>query len=186
MSVMKDASVECSAKEGDKFSQAMDNPSLATWCREASNSVSSHKPQRCMDETALQGNGKDYNHNFTLLLQVNKYCSGRRPVALLTISKPTAHRLLQPTAVLSAQIISKEGPPSKQAFPMNHSPPVSEKNVLTVRFPSNTKGIFRTATPREPQATKRAQDKEYLSHTKQEAPEVSPNAACALCSASEI
>lgn len=124
MSAMKDASVERSAKEGDKFSQAMDNPSLATWCREPRNSVSSHKPQRCMDETALQRNGKDYNHNFTLLLQVNKYCSGRSPVALLLITKPTAHRLLQPTAVLSAQIITKEGPPSKQAFQMNHSLPV--------------------------------------------------------------
>lgn len=100
MSVMRDASAECSAKEGDKFSQAMDNPSLATWCREASNSVSSHKPQRGMDETALQGNGKDYKHNFTLLLQVNKYRSGTSPVALLPITKPTAQKLLQPTAVL--------------------------------------------------------------------------------------
>lgn len=117
---MKDAPVKCSAKEGDKFSWAMDNPSLAPWWGEGSISVSSHKPQRCMDETALQGNGKDYKHNFTLLLQVNKYRSGRSPVALLPLTKPAAHRLLQPTAVLSAQIITKEGPPSKQAFPMNH------------------------------------------------------------------
>lgn len=152
MSVMKDASVECSAKEGDKFSQAMDDPSLATWCREASNSVSSHKPQRCMDETALQGNGKDYKHNFSSLLQVNKYCSGRSPVALLPITKPAAHWLLQPTAVLSAQIITKEGPPSKQAFQMNHSLPMFvRKNIPTVRSPSHTKGIFRTGTPSETQ-----------------------------------
>lgn len=124
MSAVEDDSVECSAKEGDKFSQAMDNPSLATWCREASNSVSSHKPHRCMDETALRGNGKDYKHNFTLLLQVNKYRFGRSPVALLPITKPAAHRLLQPTAVLSAEIITKEGPPSKQAFQTNHSLPM--------------------------------------------------------------
>lgn len=92
--------MESSAKDGDKLSQAMDNPSLATWRREASNRVSSHKPQRCMDETSLQGNGKGYKHNFTSLLQVNKYCSGRNPVALLPLTKPTAHRLPQPTAVL--------------------------------------------------------------------------------------
>lgn len=175
VSVMKDASVECSAKEGDKFSQAMDNPSLAAWCREASNSVSSHKPQRCMDETALQGNGKDYNHNFTLLLQVKKYCSGRSPVALLPITKPTAHRLFLSTAVLSAQIITKEGPPSKQAFQINHSLPAFVRkscfdSEISKQYQRHLQDRYSTWNS----AAKRAQDKEYLSHTKQEASEVSP------------
>lgn len=35
--------------------------------------------------------------------------------------KPAACRLLQPMAVLSAQIITKDRPPSKKAFQMNHS-----------------------------------------------------------------
>lgn len=110
VSVTKDAAVGCNAKD------AMDNPSLATWCWEGSNGVSSHKPQRCMDETALQGHGKDYKHNFTLLLQVNKHRSGRSPAALQPTTQPVACRLLQPTAVLSAQIITKDRPASKQAF----------------------------------------------------------------------
>lgn len=164
---MKDASVACNAKEGEKFSQAMDNPSLTTWCWEGSNCVSSHKSQRCMDETALQGHGKDYKHNFTLLLQVNKHRSGRSPVALQSTTQPAACRLLQPTAVLSAQIITKDRPPSKQAFQMSHSLLFPRKTVPTARSPSHTKGIFRTGAPSETQLwRRRAQDNESLSHTK--------------------
>lgn len=180
MSVMKDAPVECSAKEGEKFSQAMDNPSGATWCWEASNSVSSHKPQRCMDETALRGNGKDYKHNFTLLLQVNKHRSGTSPGALLPTTKPAAHRLLQPTAVLSAQIITKEGPLSKQTFQMNHSLPVfvrkkCSNSEISKQYQRHLQDRYSIWNP----AAKRAQDNEYLSHTKQEAPKVIPNTS--LC-----
>lgn len=144
MSTMKDASVGCNAKKGERFSQAMGNPSLATWCWEGSNSVSSHKPQRCMDKTALQGHGKDYKHNFTLLLQVNKHRSGRSPAALQSTTQPAACRLFQPRAVLSAQIITKDRPPSKQALQTNHSFLMfPRKNVPAVRCPSHTKGIFR-------------------------------------------
>lgn len=67
-SVGKDASAGRSAKKWKKLIQAMDNPSLAAWFWEGSNSISSYKPQRCMDETALQGHGNAYKYNFTLLL----------------------------------------------------------------------------------------------------------------------
>lgn len=83
-------------------------PPLSTWCWKGNKSISSHKPQRCTDETALQGHSKDSKHNFTLWLQVNKHCSGRSPAALQSTTQPAACRLLQPTAVLSAQIITKD------------------------------------------------------------------------------
>lgn len=94
----------------------MDKPPLPPWCWKGNKSISSHKPQRCVDETALQGHSKDYKYNFTLWLQVNKHCSGRSPAAPQSTTQPAACRLLQPTAVLSAQIITKDGSPSKQAF----------------------------------------------------------------------
>ena len=149
---MKDAPVGCNAKEGEKFSQAMDKPSLATWCWKGSNGVSSHKPQRCMDETALQRHGKDYKHNFTLLLQVNKHRSGRSPAALQSTTQPAACRLLQATAVLSPQITTEDRPLRKQDFQMNHSLLVfPRKTIPTVRPPSHTKSIFRTGAPSETQ-----------------------------------
>lgn len=148
--------------------QSMDNPFLATRCWEVTNGVSSHKPQRCMGETALQGHGKDYKHNFTLLLQVKKHHSSRRPAALQSTTQPAACRLLQPMAVLSAQIITKDRPSSKRAFQVNQSLLVfPRKNVPTVRSPSHTKGIFRTGAPSETQLQRqRAQDNKSLSHTK--------------------
>lgn len=97
-----------------------------------------------MDKTALQGHGMDYKHNFTLLLQVNKHHFGRSPAGLQSTTQPVACRLLQPRAVLSAQIITKDRPPSKQAFQTNtHFSCFPEKNVPAVRSPSHSKGIFR-------------------------------------------
>lgn len=167
-SVMKDAPVGCNAQEGEKFSQAMDNASHATWCSEGNNDVSSHKPQRCTDETAVQGHGKIINiislccYRWTniALVGVQQHCSLQ--------PKPAAQKLLQPTAVLSAQIITKDRPPSKEAFQMNPSLLVlPRKNVPTVECSGHTKGTFRTGAPSETQPQRqRAQDNKSLSHTK--------------------
>lgn len=163
MSVTRDAPVGCSAKEGEKNRSGNGQPLLCSWCWEGNNDVSSHKPQRYTDETALPGHGKNSKHNFTLLLQVHKRCSGRSPVPLQLQPKPMACRLLQPTAMLSAQIITKDRPPSKRAFHMSHSLLIFPRKK-PARSPSHT---LRTGAPSETQPQRqRAQDDKSLSHTK--------------------
>lgn len=74
-------------KGGREIQSGNRQPLLCSWCWEGNNDVSSHKPQRCTDETALRGHGKNSKHNFTLLLQVHKRCSGRSPAALQTTTQ---------------------------------------------------------------------------------------------------
>lgn len=106
-------------KGGREIQSGNRQPLLCSWCWERNNDVPSHKPQRGTDETALQGHGKNSKHNFTLLLQVHKRCSGRSPAALQTTTQAHGRQV----ASANGCVVSTNNyrPPSKQAFQMNHS-----------------------------------------------------------------